>query len=242
MGMNILNKVLKCMDNKLSVTRETNKMVYLSDGSSYNKKEFNKFRSVMHCYMYQQRDLECQSIMRDIIDNKNIEYVQDAYSTQLIEALHAELRNSSTPKVQEKPKVINEARFSQPIGMNKRFICGYIYDNEDNPEFIMLFWNNYSEVGNGHGDLEEYYRKHFNNNFEAVSGGFFINHSHNNSEYDVNSVYLFGQSTTYRSFYIEKDEIIKYGKKHNINFIFGKTQFEIGERSNIITENFKDEF
>jgi len=116
------------------------------------------------------------------------------------------------PKLPELDYVIN------PSSVNRRFICGYGKDEV----FVMVFWNYFKDVSNGHGDLEEFYRKNYDAYFNATAGGFYMSNGHNNCA-DHNLFYLFGRSDTFGNFKEHIDEIRAYGKERCLKFVLGRT-------------------
>jgi hypothetical protein len=104
-----------------------------------------------------------------------------------------------------------------PYGSNKRFICGWVYSKEEEEkEFVMVFWNSFSGIPNGHSDLQQLYEVN-GARLQNISGGFFINENHN--DYTSKTVYLFGKSQTYSGFERDIPDILKYGEKHGITFV-----------------------
>jgi len=249
--MSLIKKALALIDNRLTKVSETNAMYTLSDGSKVNKKEFNKRITVLNEFITHgvEMDEEILALMNLVERRKSQRTVQLIATEKALEREVEVLQMYETPCAPyvkddvEKPKVISMQSLEIPTGSNKRFICGFTTANDDE-EFVMVFWNNYKEVANSHGDLEEYYKKHHDAYFQASAGGFFLTAHHNNAVYreegKLTNVYLFGKSSTFRSFHLERNDIRQYGLDRGFNFILGQTQFETGEYNDIIKDNFVD--
>ena len=209
----MIKSIMGFIDGTITEIKRTSQSIYLSDNTHWNLHRFHSNRVLVTSLLNREVDI-FNSVYDKKINNIRVQ-------KELIIA---------TQKNENKKDILKQEFLELPIAANRRFVCGYCKDKK----FMMVFYNYSDKFDNGHSNIAHYYRDNIDKSFYAVSGGFFLSNGHNNTS-DRTKYHLFGRSDTYGSFELQKEEIIKYGIDNKLIFTFGQTEFETGEKSDILS-------
>lgn len=218
---------------KLYIVNKTNNTLTLSNGNSYNRKEFNIALNIIKLMVQNAPDtlnilkekvkvesLKCrlEEQKKEIKDNLELlSTLSETYTEKT--SMIGRLDNIATHLEMEKKKLQDEVTvdgLTKPTMSSNRFVCGY----NDKAEFMMLFYKPGFKFNQSHTEIVKQYERIANSKLLDIGGGFYhVERGNLHFTDNYNDITLFGHSDSLGYFQDMKREILEYGKIHNVNFI-----------------------
>lgn len=221
------------LSGNLYVTNKTNKILTLSNGNTYNRKEFNGALNMIKIIAQNSPDtlnilkeknkveiLKCKLEEQKKEIKINLELLSNLSETYSEKAnIIDRLDNIASHLEIEKKKLQNTVTIddlTKPTMSSNRFVCGY----NDNAEFMMAFYKPGFKFNQSHTEIVKQYERITNSKLLDIGGGFYhVERGNLHFTDNYNDITLFGHSDSLGYFQDMKHEILEYGKIHNVNFI-----------------------
>ena len=226
------NDIEQHLLGNLSVTNKTNKKIILSNGNVHNKKDFNIALGVIKLIMQDIPD--SLKVLKEKTKVETLKYKLEKQEKEIktkIELLSSlsEIYNEKTSMITrldniashleiEKKKLQDSVTvdiLTRPTMSSNRFVCGY----NDKAEFVMLFYKPGFKFNHSHTEIVKQYEKIAKSRLLDIAGGFYhVERGNKHNTHNYNDITLFGHSDSYGGFQGMEDEILEYGKTHNVKF------------------------